>query len=117
MKFYRIAGSVVFVLLVATVGRQEASFRIQASQPKVKNIDIPTFEYDPSWPKPLPNNWITGNIGGMYIDSRDHIWVFHRPGTTTGNSERYGLTGEGECCFPAPPVRRPSVALGAAGAL
>jgi hypothetical protein len=46
----------------------------------------------------------TGNIGGMYIDSKDHIWVFHRPGTTTGNSERYGLTGEGECCLPAPPV-------------
>jgi hypothetical protein len=105
MKFYRIAGWCVLILLLATLACQAtALFELQASQAKGKGVDIPIFEYDPSWPKPLPNNWITGNFGGMYIDSKDHIWVFHRPGTTTGNSERYGLTGEGECCFPAPPV-------------
>ena len=40
----------------------------------------------------------------MALDSKNHIWVAHRPGSTTSLSERYGLTGEGECCFPAPPV-------------
>ena len=65
---------------------------------------IPAFEYDPTWPKPLPNNWVTGNIGAMTMDSQNHIWVAQRPGMTTNLSERYGLEGLGECCFPAPPV-------------
>ena len=65
---------------------------------------IPAFEYDPTWPKPLPNNWMTGSIGAMAMDSQNHIWVAQRPGSTTNLSERYGLEGLGECCFPAPPV-------------
>ena len=65
---------------------------------------IPAFEYDPSWPKPLPHNWITGPIGATTVDARDHIWVIQRPGGTLNLSERYGLQGLGDCCFPAPPV-------------
>ena len=65
---------------------------------------IPAFEYDPTWPKPLPNNWVTGNIGAMTIDSQKHIWVAQRPGSTLNLSERYGLEDQGECCFPAPPI-------------
>jgi hypothetical protein len=26
--------------------------------------DIPTFAVDAAWPKPLPNNWILGQVGG-----------------------------------------------------
>ena len=40
---------------------------------------VPRFEPDPYWPKPLPNNWISGGIGGIYVDSQDHIWVSNRP--------------------------------------
>jgi len=70
MKSHRIASLVMSGLLVAALGRHAtASFGIQANQPKGKAAEIPMFEYDPSWPKPLPNNWITGNIGGMFIDS------------------------------------------------
>jgi hypothetical protein len=36
----------------------------------------PTFRVDPYWPKPLPNNWILGQVGGMAIDAQDNIWVF-----------------------------------------
>jgi DNA-binding beta-propeller fold protein YncE len=75
---------------------------IHSSPPAALNI--PTFEYDASWPKPLPNNWTTGNIGAISIDSKQHIWIAHRPHTTTGLFEQYGLTGEAECCSPAPPV-------------
>jgi hypothetical protein len=39
---------------------------IHSSPPAALNI--PTFEYDASWPKPLPNNWTTGNIGAISID-------------------------------------------------
>jgi hypothetical protein len=54
-------------------------------------LEIPTFEYDATWPKPLPNNWITGNIGAMTSDAQGHIWVAQRPGSTTNLSERFGL--------------------------
>ena len=103
MKRFRMAGVVAIVaVLVALGGRQGTTMSAQQAEPGPN--DVPTFQYDPTWPKPLPNNWITGNIGAMVIDGRDHIWVAHRPGSTASLSERYGLTGEGECCFPAPPI-------------
>ena len=40
--------------------------------------DVPTFAVDASWPKPLPNNWIIGQVGGIAVDGKDHIWVMHR---------------------------------------
>lgn len=45
-----------------------------------------------------------GNVGALAIDDKDHIWVVHRPGSLTGLSETFGMTGESECCYPAPPV-------------
>ena len=36
------------------------------------------FEIDPSWPKPLPNLWVTGGIGGVCIDAHDHVFVLNR---------------------------------------
>src|SRR5450759_5809571 len=38
----------------------------------------PRFEVDPSWPKPLPNLWVTGGIGGVCIDSLDHVFILNR---------------------------------------
>lgn len=43
----------------------------------------PTFKVDPFWPKPLPNNWIIGQVGGMTVDNNDNIWVFQRPRSVT----------------------------------
>src|SRR5579862_5122480 len=66
----------------------------------------PQYKVDPSWPKELPNNWIVGQIGGMNVDSQNHIWVLQRPGSDTPDeisadpsSPRHAM-----CCFPAPPV-------------
>jgi DNA-binding beta-propeller fold protein YncE len=64
----------------------------------------PAFEYDPTWPKTLPNNWLMGEVGAMTSDAKGHIWVLQRPSSTVNLSERFGLQGAGECCFPAPPV-------------
>ena len=44
---------------------------------------LPRFEVDASWPRQLPNNWILGQIGGIAVDSHDHIWVYQRPNTLT----------------------------------
>lgn len=47
-----------------------SNLHAQASPPK--------FEVDPNWPKPLPNLWVTGGIGGVCIDSRDHVFILNR---------------------------------------
>jgi DNA-binding beta-propeller fold protein YncE len=38
----------------------------------------PTFQVDPTWPT-VPNNWVLGEVTSIAVDSRDHIWVLHRP--------------------------------------
>lgn len=38
----------------------------------------PKFEVDPSWPKPLPNLWVTGGIGGVCVDAQDHVFILNR---------------------------------------
>ncbi len=40
----------------------------------------PTFQVDPTWPT-IPNNWVLGQVTSIAVDSRDHIWVLHRPGS------------------------------------
>lgn len=40
---------------------------------------VPQYEVDPFWPKlPLGDGWITGGLGGMCIDRRDHVYVLNR---------------------------------------
>ena len=40
---------------------------------------LPKFEVDPWWPQlPLGDNWLTGGLGGMCLDSRDHIFILNR---------------------------------------
>lgn len=65
----------------------------------------PRFEVDPMWPRPLPNHWVTGNIIGVSVDSRDHVWIIHRAGTLEAK-EVYASSNPpaAECCLPAPPI-------------
>ena len=66
---------------------------------------IPHFQVDASWPKELPNNWILGQIGGIAVDSHDHIWVYQRPRTLTDDERGAALNPPAsKCCLPAPPV-------------
>ena len=40
---------------------------------------LPQFEVDTNWPRlPLGENWLTGGLGGMCIDDRDHVFVLNR---------------------------------------
>ncbi len=58
---------------------------------------VPSFEVDPLWPKPLPNHWLVGAVAGVAVDSRDHVWIIHRPSTLQPNEIRASYRG-------APPV-------------
>jgi DNA-binding beta-propeller fold protein YncE len=60
----------------------------------------PRFQVDPFWARELPNNWMLGQVSGVAVDDRDHVWVLHRPGTLDARQRGE----EGMCCVPAPPV-------------
>jgi len=49
---------------------------------------MPTFQVDPWWPKPLPNLWLVGAVAGVAVDKQDHVWIVHRPGTLQPNETR-----------------------------
>ncbi len=64
-----------------------------------------SFEVDATWPKPLPDNWILGQVAGVAVDSQDHIWIAHRPLTVTETDA--GAVQDppiSTCCVPAPSI-------------
>jgi DNA-binding beta-propeller fold protein YncE len=66
---------------------------------------VPQYEVEAKWPKPLPNKWIVGQVSGVAVDERDHVWIVHRPRTLTVREA--GAVQDpplGECCVPAPSV-------------
>ncbi|HEX2826809.1 MAG TPA: hypothetical protein VHP37_10720 [Burkholderiales bacterium] len=71
----------------------------------VKAGGVPLFQVDPFWPKALPGNWILGQVSGVAVDKRDHIWIVHRPRSL---SEREVGAQQNppwsKCCYAAPPV-------------
>lgn len=66
---------------------------------------LPQFLVDPFWPKPLPHNWIVGQVAGVDVGPDDHVWIVHRPDSL---SERERGAEQdpplGKCCIAAPPV-------------
>ena len=65
----------------------------------------PTFRVDPSWPKPLPNNWILGQVASVAVDARGHIWINQRPNSLTIDEKGAFVTPKrSKCCAPAPSI-------------
>ncbi|MGH7447656.1 MAG: hypothetical protein ACRELT_08850 [Longimicrobiales bacterium] len=69
-------------------------------------VEAPIFEVDPFWPQPLPDNWLLGSAIGVGIDSRDHVFVIHRPESLNARTEAGAAADPptGECCLPAPNI-------------
>lgn len=65
---------------------------------------IPVFKVDPFWPKPLPNNWLIGQVAGVATDSKDHIWIVHRPNSLGENEAVQTQSPTGLPYTPAPPI-------------
>jgi hypothetical protein len=66
---------------------------------------VPRFEPDPLWSEALPNKWVTGQVGGVAVDSHDNVWVFHRAATIPDGEKAASLNPpQAECCIPAPAV-------------
>jgi DNA-binding beta-propeller fold protein YncE len=67
--------------------------------------DAPQFKVDPYWPKPLPGNWILGQVAGIAVDKDDNIWIIHRPSTLVDDEkEAQKNPPASRCCTAAPPV-------------
>jgi DNA-binding beta-propeller fold protein YncE len=65
----------------------------------------PAFRVDAYWPRPLPNNWLLGQVGGIAVDAQDNIWVFQRPRSLTDDEKGATLSPpRSKCCVPAPSV-------------
>jgi DNA-binding beta-propeller fold protein YncE len=50
--------------------------------------EAPSFAVDPRWPAPLPHPWLLGAVVGVAVDSKDHVFLVHRPGTLQPNETR-----------------------------
>jgi len=61
----------------------------------------PAFQVDPMWPK-VPKQWMLGQVAGLSVDARDHVWILQRP-WSLANDEK-ATDPDAPCCHPAPPV-------------
>jgi DNA-binding beta-propeller fold protein YncE len=43
------------------------------------------YEADVSWPKPLPNQWVLGGLGGVCVDAQDHVFILNRQDVADGD--------------------------------
>jgi DNA-binding beta-propeller fold protein YncE len=66
---------------------------------------VPKFQAEPFWPKPLPGNWILGQVAGIAVAPDDHVWIIHRPATLVDDEKGAQKNPpETTCCTAAPPV-------------
>jgi hypothetical protein len=77
-------------VLAAAIAASTWNRSIEAAPP-VPNV--PRFQVDPTFPKPLPNNWVTADIGGTCIDSQDHLFVVTRGFQNGGLTSPEGVGG------------------------
>jgi hypothetical protein len=68
--------------------------------------NIAAYKYDPTWPKlPIPNKWAIGLIGGVHVDTHDHVWIFNSAKWLSPRDLGAAANPpSGACCIPAPPV-------------
>jgi DNA-binding beta-propeller fold protein YncE len=67
--------------LVATLAALELlawTIAAVAAMQQPSALRPPAFQVDSTWPT-IPNNWVLGEVSSIAVDSRDHVWVLHRP--------------------------------------
>lgn len=74
--------------IAGIAGRLAAQTGVQDRAP---GVSTPDFVLDPAWPQPLPNRWIMGQVGGVFVDGQDRIWVLQNPRTLS--NDETGLDG------------------------
>ena len=97
--------STAFCLAALVSGPVLAQTEIVNPAEAAKIGGVPQFMVDPFWPKPLPNNWLLGQVAGIRVDRFDHIWVVQRPGSLSKRDlAAQQNPPQAKCCAAAPPV-------------
>ena len=101
----RTSGAILCVALCASavliVGSRDG---VKAQESK-GTANVPRFQWDSTWPQPLPDNMIMGQIGSVIVDSKDRIWISQDTDILSKESgERIGSGWVRNFGTPAPPL-------------
>jgi len=77
----------MIVVLSLSLGVWDSSTNEIRAQAGQQAVDAPKFKIDPFWPNPLPDRWVTGNLGGVCVDAQDHVFTLNR-GDLTHKEEK-----------------------------
>jgi sugar lactone lactonase YvrE len=107
----------VLLLAAVVLAARPGAEALESEQAKPA-ANAPVFKVDPTWPQEMPNHWIMGAVTGVFVDSKQHVWVTHLPETLTEEElyEEPWKVGTGAdpgkpkpvqiatCCKAAPPI-------------
>jgi DNA-binding beta-propeller fold protein YncE len=65
----------VLTIAIAIVGAHIAGAQTRTA---------PRYEADVNWPKPLPNRWVLGGLGGTCVDAQGHVFILNRQDVLEG---------------------------------
>ena len=71
----------LFLRTVACLAPAIVSFVATPSQAQT----APKYEADINWPKPLPDRWVLGGLGGLCVDAQDHVLILNRQDVVEGD--------------------------------
>jgi DNA-binding beta-propeller fold protein YncE len=99
-----VPGATMLVLLIMLAAGQKL-LESTLSAGAQSAVEPPQFLVDPLWPQPLPNKWLMGSVIGVSVDSKDRVWMLHRPSSLSNNERAAALDPPwAACCVPAPPI-------------
>src|SRR6202162_2250115 len=58
--------------MLAALALSVSPSRVQAE------VKVPRYEAELLWPKPLPDRWVLGGLGGVCVDAQDHVVILNR---------------------------------------
>ena len=106
MKERMLAGSLALAASVVALAAGALVLKSVASAEQKTMVEVPIFQVDPLWPKPLPNEGLLGMTIGVSVDAQDNVWIVHRGSQTLNNNEKGAELNPpiADCCRSAPPV-------------
>ena len=84
-----------FLVTVGTCAVVAVAAQSLWATPSRAQNGAPHYEVDAAWPKPLPDHWVLGGLGGVCVDGQDHVVILNRQDI---------LDGELDAGHLAPPV-------------
>lgn len=100
--------TVIVTITTACAGGDDTQSEQRGDDISFQQVDgnqAPMFDPDPLFFSVIPNQWVSGAVGGLAVDLHDNVWVFQRPATIPDGEKAASLDPpQAECCYPAPPV-------------